>query len=45
MYHGKLEMMHTDQGTQFTAQEFVQAVNDQGCHLSMRLILREFFSE
>jgi transposase InsO family protein len=33
-------MVNTDQGSQFAAQEFVQAVNDQGCQLSMRLILR-----
>ncbi len=27
--------MNTDQGSQFTAQEFVHAVKDRGCHLSM----------
>jgi transposase InsO family protein len=29
-HHGKPEMVHTDQGSQFAAQEFVQTVNDQG---------------
>jgi putative transposase len=33
--HGKPEIVNTDQGSQFTAQEFVQAVKDGGCHLSM----------
>jgi putative transposase len=33
--HGKPEIVNTDQGSQFTAQEFVQAVKDQGCSLSM----------
>jgi putative transposase len=28
-HHGKPEMMNTDQGSQFTAQEFVKGVNDQ----------------
>jgi putative transposase len=28
--HGKPEIVNTDQGSQFTAQEFVQAVKDQG---------------
>ena len=33
--HGKPEIVNTDQGSQFTAQEFVQAVKNQGCNLSM----------
>src|SRR5687768_9597093 len=33
--HGKPEIVNTDQGSQFTAQAFVQAVKDGGCHLSM----------
>jgi putative transposase len=33
--HGKPEIVNTDQGSQFTAQEFVQAVKNQGCTLSM----------
>ena len=33
--HGRPEIVNTDQGSQFTAQEFVQAVKDRGCHLSM----------
>lgn len=33
--HGTPEMVHTDQGSQFTAQAFVHTVKDQGCHLSM----------
>lgn len=33
--HGKPEIVNTDQGSQFTAQEFVQAVKDRECHLSM----------
>ena len=33
--HGKPEIVNTDQGSQFTAHEFVQAVKDQGCGLSM----------
>jgi putative transposase len=41
-HHGKPEMVNTDQGSQFTAQKFVQAVNDQGCQFSMRLILGWF---
>ena len=28
-------MVNTDQGSQFTAQAFVHAVKDRGCHLSM----------
>ena len=33
--HGKPEIVNTDQGSQFTAQAFVHAVKDRGCHLSM----------
>jgi putative transposase len=33
--HGKPEIVNTDQGSQFTAQAFVQTVKDRGCHLSM----------
>ena len=33
--HGTPEIINTDQGSQFTADEFVQAVKDQGCRLSM----------
>jgi len=33
--HGTPEIVNTDQGSQFTAAEFVQAVEDQGCRLSM----------
>jgi len=33
--HGTPEMVNTDQGSQFTAQAFVHAVKDRGCHLSM----------
>ncbi len=33
--HGQPEMVNTDQGSQFTAQAFVQAVKGLGCHLSM----------
>jgi putative transposase len=29
------EIVNTDQGSQFTSQEFVQAIKDQGCRLSM----------
>lgn len=35
MRHGTPEMVNTDQGSQFTAQAFVQTVKGQGCHLSM----------
>lgn len=34
-HHGTPERVNTDQGSQFTAQEFVQAVKEQGCKLSM----------
>jgi putative transposase len=33
--HGTPEIVNTDQGSQFTAQAFGQAVKDRGCHLSM----------
>ena len=33
--HGTPEIINTDQGSQFTADEFVKAVKDQGCQLSM----------
>ncbi len=33
--HGKPEIVNTDQGSQFTAHEFVQAVRERGCNLSM----------
>lgn len=33
--HGQPEMVNTDQGSQFTAQAFVHAVKERGCHLSM----------
>jgi putative transposase len=33
--HGKPEIVNTDQGSQFTAHEFVQAVKDRGCKVSM----------
>ena len=33
--HGEPEIINTDQGSQFTAHEFVQAVKNQGCQLSM----------
>ena len=33
--HGQPEIVNTDQGSQFTAQVFVHAVKDRGCHLSM----------
>ena len=33
--HGSPEIVNTDQGSQFTAHEFVQAVKEQGCKLSM----------
>ena len=34
-HHGTPEIVNTDQGSQFTADEFVQAVKDQGCKISM----------
>ena len=33
--HGTPDIVNTDQGSQFTAHEFVQAVKDRGCKLSM----------
>jgi putative transposase len=33
--HGRPEIINTDQGSQFTAEAFVQAVKDRGCKLSM----------
>ena len=33
--HGSPEIVNTDQGSQFTAHEFVQTVQDRGCKLSM----------
>ena len=33
--HGKPEIVNTDQGSQFTANEFVQTVKDHGCKISM----------
>ena len=34
-HHGTPEIVNTDQGSQFTAEAFVQAVHDRGCKLSM----------
>ena len=34
-HHGYPEIVNTDQGSQFTADEFVQAVKNNGCKLSM----------
>ena len=33
--HGTPEIINTDQGSQFTAEEFVQVVKNRGCSLSM----------
>ena len=33
--YGRLNIINTDQGSQFTAYEFVQAVKEKGCQLSM----------
>jgi putative transposase len=33
--HGTPEIVNTDQGSQITAQAFVHAVKDRGCHRSM----------
>lgn len=33
--YGRSEIVITDQGRQFTAHEFVQAVKDQGCKFIM----------
>jgi putative transposase len=35
IHHGRPEVVNTDQGSQFTADEFVQVVKDSGCKLSM----------
>ena len=35
IHHGRPEIVNTDQGSQFTADEFVQVVKDSGCKLSM----------
>lgn len=35
IHHGRPKIINTDQGSQFTADEFVRAVKDQGCLLSM----------
>lgn len=34
-HHGTPEIVNTDQGSQFTSEEFVQAVQERGCKLSM----------
>jgi putative transposase len=34
-WHGIPEIINSDQGSQFTADEFVQVVKDKGCRLSM----------
>jgi putative transposase len=34
-HHGSPEIVNTDQGSQFTATEFVKAVKDRGCRFSM----------
>ena len=34
-HHGNPEIVNTDQGSQFTADEFVQSVKNNGCKLSM----------
>lgn len=34
-HHGRPEIVNTDQGSQFTADEFVKAVKNNGCKLSM----------
>ena len=33
--HGQPEIVNTDQGSQFSAHEFVHVVKDKGCKLSM----------
>jgi len=35
IYHGTPEIVNTDQGSQFTSVEFVEAVKEKGCKLSM----------
>lgn len=34
-HHGTPEIVNTDQGSQFTSEEFVAAVKEQGCQVSM----------
>ena len=34
-HHGRPEIVNTDQGSQFSAHEFVRAVKEQGCKISM----------
>ncbi|KAB2891240.1 MAG: transposase family protein [Desulfobulbaceae bacterium] len=34
-HHGRPEIINTDQGSQFTADEFVRTVKEQGCRLSL----------
>ncbi len=34
-HHGTPEIVNTDQGSQFTAEEFVNTVKDRGCQVSM----------
>ena len=35
IHHGTPEIVNTDQGSQFTAQELIQAVKEKGCKISM----------
>lgn len=35
IHHGTPQIVNTDQGSQFTSEEFVQAVKEQGCRMSM----------
>ncbi len=35
IHHGTPEIVNTDQGSQFTSEEFVNTVKDQGCQVSM----------
>ncbi len=35
IHHGTPEIVNTDQGSQFTSEEFVKAVKEQGCQVSM----------
>ena len=34
-HHGTPEIINTDQGSQFTSEEFISAVKEQGCQMSM----------
>ncbi|MBM9606727.1 IS3 family transposase [Desulfopila inferna] len=34
-HHGTPEIVNTDQGSQFTSEEFIQTVKDRGCRISM----------